>query len=139
MQDRPTLIELLEAVRGFLEREIVPGIADPRLAYQALIAVNALRIAEREAAGEEARLRAELRALEDLLGLPPAAPPADPAGLRRRVAEANRELCGRIRRGDADAGPRRERVLAHVRLSVEEKLRISNPAQLGALLAGEGA
>ena len=78
---------------------------------------------------------AELGALQELLGRSRTDPPGDPALLRRCVLEANRELCERIRQGLADAGPWRQRVLAHVRSAVEEKLRINNPARLEAFLA----
>lgn len=135
MQDRPTGLELLEAVREFLEREVAPTVADPRLKYHLLIAVNVLRIVERELPGETERLSAELGALRELLDLPLPVAPADPELLRQRVLDANRELCDRIRRGLADSGPWRERVLSHVRAAVEEKLRINNPAQLQAPLA----
>ncbi|MFQ5898260.1 MAG: DUF6285 domain-containing protein [Candidatus Methylomirabilia bacterium] len=134
MQDRPTGPELLNTVRDFLEEEVVPGITDRRLKYQILIALNLLRILEREVPGEEGRLRAELDALHDLLGLPRAVQPTDPAALRQRVLEANRQLCERIRRGLADTGPWRQPVFLHVRAAVEEKLRINNPTQLEAVL-----
>lgn len=134
MQDRPTGPELLNTVRDFLEEEVVPSITDRRLKYQILIALNVLRILEREVPGEEGRLRAELDALHDLLGLPRTVQPTDPTALRQRVLEANRELCERIRRGMADTGPWRPLVLLHVRAAVEAKLRINNPTQLEAVL-----
>ena len=141
MQDRPTALELLQAIRALLEEQILPSLSDLRLKYQTLIAINVLRMLEREVPEEEGRLRAELGALQELLDLPRTAPPADAALLRRRVLEANLELCERIRQGLADADPWRQRVLAHVRSAVEEKLRINNPSRLEAFLAeppGEG-
>ena len=135
MQDRPTALELLQAIRDLLEQEILPSLTDARLKYQTLIAINVLRMLEREVPEEEGRLRAELGALQELLDLPRTAPPADAALLRRRVLEANLELCERIRQGLADADPWRQRVLAHVRSAVEEKLRINNPSRLEAFLA----
>ena len=48
--DRPTARELVEATREFLEREILPTLTDPRLRFRALVALNALGIAERELA-----------------------------------------------------------------------------------------
>ena len=51
MSDRPTAPELVEAVREFLEREILPALADHRLKFRTLVALNALGIAERELAG----------------------------------------------------------------------------------------
>ncbi|MBI4638419.1 MAG: hypothetical protein HY727_18935 [Candidatus Rokubacteria bacterium] len=135
MQDRPTALELLRAIRDLLEKEILPALDDLRLRYQTLIAANVLRMLEREIPGEEERLRAELRRLHDLLGLPRAKPPDEAARLRRLVLDANQELTDRIRRGLADTGPWRARVLAHVRAAVEDKLRVNNPRQLEAFLA----
>lgn len=48
MSDRPTAPELVEATREFLEREILPALADPRLRFRTLVAINALGIAQRE-------------------------------------------------------------------------------------------
>ena len=48
MHDRPTPQELAEAVREFLEREILPTIDDHRLKFRTLVAINGLGIAERE-------------------------------------------------------------------------------------------
>lgn len=135
MQDRPTALELLQAIRDLLQKEILPSLTDQRLKYHTLIAINVLRILEREVPDEDARLRAELGALHELLDRPAVVPPSDPALLRRRVLEANRELCERIRQGLADAGPWRGRVLSHVRAAVEEKLRINNPTQLAEFVA----
>ena len=46
--DRPTPEELVEAVREFLEREILPTLDDHRLKFRTLVAINGLGIAERE-------------------------------------------------------------------------------------------
>lgn len=133
MQDRPTATELLEAIRECLEAEIIPALADPRVRYQALIAVHALGILERELPVEDARLRAELTALDELLGRSRPAPPEALDALRAQVLAVNRELSARIRQGQADDGPFRERVLAHLEAVVEDKLLINNPARLDAL------
>ena len=109
MQDRPTTMELLEAVREFLEREVLPALTVHGLKYRTRIALNLLRIVEREIPGREARVR-----------------------------EASHELCERIRAGAADAGPWRARVLAHVGAIVEEKLAINDPQRLEALSRGAG-
>lgn len=133
MQDRPTPDELLAAVRALLERDVLPALTDRGLRYQALIALSALGIVEREAAGEAGRLGTELARLEHLLGLPHVPAPAEPAELRARVIAANRELCDRIRTGEADGDPWRARVLAHLREAVEDKVATSNPARLATL------
>ncbi|HEU0335550.1 MAG TPA: phosphotransferase [Gaiellaceae bacterium] len=46
--DRPAAGELADAVRGFLETEILPALDDPRLRFRTLVAMNALGIVERE-------------------------------------------------------------------------------------------
>lgn len=46
--DRPTPAELSEAVREFLEREILPTLADHRLRFRALVAINGLGILQRQ-------------------------------------------------------------------------------------------
>jgi len=48
VRDRPTASELVEATREFLEREVLPTLADRRLRFRALVAINALGIAQRE-------------------------------------------------------------------------------------------
>ena len=127
MQDRPTTVELIEAVRDFLAGEAVPALPDRSLRYRMRIALHALGIVAREVPAEETRLRAEREALLNLLDLPRPAPPCDPRLLRAWVLEANRALCERILDGAADAGPWRERVLVHLQQVVEEKLEGSNP------------
>ena len=48
MHDRPTALELLEAVTEFLSTEVLPAAADHRLKFRTLVALNALAIATRE-------------------------------------------------------------------------------------------
>ena len=50
MQDRPHAAELAQAVREFIETEVLPGIDDPRLRFRTLVAANGLGILEREIA-----------------------------------------------------------------------------------------
>ena len=46
--DRPEAAELVDAVREFLEQEVLPGLDDQRLRFRMLVAMNALGIATRE-------------------------------------------------------------------------------------------
>jgi len=48
LHDRPTPQELAEAVREFLQAEILPILDDHRLRFRTLVAINGLGIAERE-------------------------------------------------------------------------------------------
>ena len=73
--ERPTPQELTEAIQEFLAGEILPTLADPRLRFRMLVAMNALSIVYRE--------------LEKL-------PAEDDA--------AQRELAARIRAGDVPPG-----------------------------------
>jgi hypothetical protein len=131
MQDRPTAVELLCAVRHFLELEVLPGL-EGRLRFHGLVAANVLAIVAREVAGEETGLVGEWRRLRDLLGGDAAAAPDRLDGLRAGVRELTERLCERIRAGDADDGAFADAVRAHVRATVVEKLRIANPKYLGA-------
>jgi hypothetical protein len=50
MPDRPTALELLEAVNEFLAGEVLPLMDDHRMKFRTLVALNALGIAYRELA-----------------------------------------------------------------------------------------
>jgi hypothetical protein len=53
------------------------------------------------------------------------------AARRRLIVTATEALCERIRRGDADAPPFRDRVIDHVRATVRAKLEVTNPRWIG--------
>jgi len=129
MQDRPTALELLDAVRGFLERDVVPVLDGPRR-FHALVAANVLAIVRRELDGEEDRLLAEWRRIAPLVDDARAAP-SGLAALRTAVRDVTASLAERVRRGDADADPIRTAVRSAVRATVVEKLRVANPRFLG--------
>jgi hypothetical protein len=64
MSDRPTALELLEAVEEFLSSEMLPALDDQRLKFRTLVAMNALGIARRELEADEPGLSEdEIRAL----------------------------------------------------------------------------
>jgi hypothetical protein len=127
MQDRPTYDELLAAIERFLDDEIVPNTPGSR-GFHARVAANAVRTIRRELEATDEQLAAEWAGLDGLLGR--AERPDSRPALPDAVASRNAELCERIRAGEADRGPFRERVLAHARRTVEDKLRVSNPALL---------
>lgn len=126
MQDRPDARELLEAVRGFLEEQVVP-VLDGTRQFHARVAVNVLRIVARELELGDASLRLEWRRLADLLDEPTAEEPGDAAALRTAVHTLNATLAERIRAGDADREPWRRRVVAYLRASADDRLAIANP------------
>ncbi|GAA4705697.1 hypothetical protein GCM10023215_52140 [Pseudonocardia yuanmonensis] len=108
VHDRPTIDELLDAVTGFLREELAPP--DPRTAYLAKVAANALTIARRElrlGPGQRAEHRARLLALG---------------------CADDGELAARIRDGALPAdGPD---VVAAVRASVTAQVVVANPRYL---------
>jgi hypothetical protein len=126
MQDRPTAIELLDAVREFLEHDVLPTL-EGRTRFHGLVAANVLAIVARELAGEETALVAEWRRLRDLLGVDETRPPGRLDGLRAAVRALTERLVERIRAGDADQGSFADAVRAHLRMTVVEKLGIANP------------
>jgi hypothetical protein len=126
MQDRPAADELTEAVSQFLLEELAPALGDPRLRFRTLIAANLMAIVTRELRAGDAPLRAEWRALAELLGRRDA-PPADADALRAAIDAMGRELRARIRAGDADAGPWGEAARAYAEAAVIARLQIANP------------
>lgn len=123
LDERPTAAELIAAVADFIEQKAAPQL-DAHTAFHAKVAVNALRIVQREVerelragqagssadAAELARLRA-LCATDD--------------GVEATVAALNRELCDRIADGriPADGAALRQ----HLMQSVLERMAVDSP------------
>jgi Domain of unknown function (DUF6285) len=89
MQDRPTAIELLETVAGFLEDELMPTLDGPA-SYRTRVAVNLLKILAREALLGPDAIARECELLSDLLRVGYVSDPQllDPQLLNRRLATA---------------------------------------------------
>ena len=118
MNDRPTAAELVDAVRHFLEAELLPTLTDARQRFQTLIAANVLAIAGRELATEADHLREEWSQLGGA---------ALPVNLRAAVEECNRTLCARIRAGHYDDTDAFRSLAATLRKIVTRKLEVANP------------
>ena len=129
MQDRPNVTELLAAVRAFLDADVVPNLSGRRR-FHALVAANVLAIVERELVRDEERVLDEWRSLARLLDVTVDPPPRLEL-LKSGVRDLEEQLTERIRAGEADAGDFAERVRAHLRATVLDKLRIANPKYLG--------
>ena len=126
MQDRPTVIELLEALSAFLREEVAPRV-DAGLRFKALVGANVAGIVAREIALGPAQDRAELARLCALLGEDAARCGDD--DVAARVKALSSELCRRIEQGEADSGSWRTELLAHLRATVSAKLEVDNPKQ----------
>jgi hypothetical protein len=117
LHDRPTVGEILQAVRAYLTDEVAKT-EDRRARFRALIAANVLGVAERELAAAERDAEAEEKAL-GALGLT-----AGSADERRRA------LCADIRAGKYDEPRRFAPALDYAAAMVERKLAVSNPRYL---------
>lgn len=129
MQDRPSVDELLEAVAGFLQDDVMPNTSG-RISFHARVATNVLQMLRRELANEEEHLDREWRGLDGLLG--EAQRPASLAAARTELVQRNDALCQRIRDGAADDNAFRQPLLAHLRIVMRDKLAVSDPKVLGA-------
>jgi hypothetical protein len=126
MNDRPSATELIEAVLGFLEAELIPSVSDPRLRFHALVAANVLAISLRELAGEEEQLREECRLLAPLLGAA-AEEPHGCAERRETMRRLNEQLCEAIRAGAFDEPGKFTELAGLLRALVVRKLEVANP------------
>jgi hypothetical protein len=125
MGDRPTKLELLEAVRRFLDEELSPELEGVHR-FHALVASNALAIVSREIELERPHLHSQFERLATLLGRTDQ-PPDDLAALDTAVDAMEEEVCRRIREGAAEVTEFRERVLEHARATTSERLAVANP------------
>ena len=119
MSDRPSASELADAVREFLEAEVLPAAGDPRLRFRVLVAANALSILKRELELGDELLGEEIALLRPLCGAPPS------GTLREQARALSAELSRRIRRGDVPRG-----TLDVLRRIAELKLRVASPRYL---------
>lgn len=137
MADRPTLLELIDAVRGHLESQIIPAIkSDPKLYFQTLVAVNVLRVSEREVMLRYVHLGAAWTRL-DALTDDSEPMPAHPADVEHAYAARERALCAAIRAGEYESGGRhadqRRALFDHLMASTRDALAIANPKLLETL------
>jgi len=107
--DIPSAAALVEAVREFLERDVMES-TEGRVKFHARVAVNVLRMVERELSLGAAQARQHADGLA-ALGL----------GSEGALADAIRS---------ADLDDRRDEVLAFVIETVRSKLEVANPAYL---------
>lgn len=107
--DRPTAVELLEALHEWMERDLLPGV-DGRLQFHTRVAINMIDIVRREldlGPDQEARHQEVL----STFGM------SDDA-----------ELAAAIRSGEFDS--HLLEVLNRLRPVVEDKVRVANPRYL---------
>ena len=130
MYDRPSATELIEAARQHLEMNVIPAVKDinHKIYFQTLVAINVLRIVEREMALSRAHDRAAWERLDALLG--ESETPDSRESWAEALAQRNAELCAAIRAGkhDTDAS-----LFEHLMMTTYEQLEVANPKYLQAL------
>src|SRR5262249_59335877 len=102
MQDRPTALELLAAVRGFLEEDLGPAL-EGRRRFHALVAANVLRILERELGGEEELLGRQWERLPAPFGVDGSEEPQAPRAPRPAVPGPETRVPAAVRSAGARA------------------------------------
>ena len=116
MQDRPTAAELVEAVREFLERDVITTV-EGRVAFHTRVALNVLATVQRELELGTAHDNAQRARLIELLDHD-----GDTVVLERELTRAIR--------ADTLSPHLRQRATHHIRESVREKLLVANPKYL---------
>ena len=116
MMDQPSILELVAAVRDFLEQRAMPELKG-HTAFHARVAANALGIVARELEHGGASTEAERARLAALLGHDGA------------LMDLNRELCARIR--DGGIGLDTKGFAEHLALTTRDKVAIDQPSYGG--------
>jgi hypothetical protein len=116
MMDQPSMLELVDAVREFLEKRAMPELKG-HTAFHARVAANALGIVSRELSLGPKSLNDERERLSGLLGI------------EGSLEELNRELCRRIR--DGKLGPDTPALREHLTVSTQAKVAIDQPSYSG--------
>jgi hypothetical protein len=134
MYDRPSAIELLQASRGHFETQILPlaKAHNFKLYFQTLVAINVIRIVEREIELGSMHAQAQDVRLMALLGQNHEVP-RDSARLKARVIANNTSLCQQIRKGEHDDTDSKSDLFDHLLQTSIEQLTVANPKFLGAL------
>ena len=133
MYDRPTLTELLIAARHHFEQKVVPVTkqTNRQLYFQTLVAINVLKIVEREYNIRPFHLRAEWTRLNMVIGkdMPEISNDDD---LEVAIQIANKKLCERIRAGEFDDD---YALFEHLKARTIEQLEVANPKFMQAIHA----
>lgn len=116
MMDQPSMFELVDVVRAFIEQRVMPELKG-HTAFHARVAANALGIVSRELKLGPAATLEEKKRLALLLGHDGS------------LEELNRELCSQIRGGTI--GLETKDLKEHLDLTTRDKVAIDQPSYSG--------
>jgi len=111
--NRPNVSELVESVREMMEYLLLHKLVDKSQVYHTRVAVNVLKIVERELAQGGSFTQLELQSLQHLLGM------------SGELSDLNDELVARINQGEFDR--ENTELTAHFLRTVTAKVAIDNP------------
>ena len=114
--DRPTPVEILQAIEGFLQEKVAPQV-DKHTQFHLKVTANLLRLLQREWNQADVLEQAELARLQALLG-----------SESEDVAALNLQLCDAIRGGKLALG--NATLVEHLQQTTAAKLAIDNPKYL---------
>lgn len=135
MLDQPSISQLLQAVRGYLQNGVIsPNQAEGKQPEAALLAIRILSMVEREIQMDADHLKAEWARLNFVQNITPPIP-ADPNEAKAALTERNRKLCEEISAGRYDYAPGRAALFEHLLVTTRAQLEVSNPDFLQALAA----
>src|SRR5262245_4376102 len=133
MNDKPSVNELLEAAYQHLETQVAPVLHDDRkLYYQTLVAINVLKIIQRELQHGNEHLKEEWTRLNFVQNLTTPYPD-DADEVLPALSERNRKLCEEIDAGRYDYMPARAALFEHLLVTTRKQLEVANPRYLEAL------
>jgi hypothetical protein len=127
MGERPTAVELLEAVCATLAEEVLPQVPH-ELRYSLRMAANAIGIALRDLVGGEEADRQEAASAAALYGETMTEEAG--ASAAELVQRLNRRLAGEIRAGRFDPPDREAALRRHLMRAASARTAIGNPKAL---------
>ncbi|MCI0709476.1 MAG: DUF6285 domain-containing protein [Chloroflexi bacterium] len=125
MYDKPSLDELLAAVQVHLEENVIPAVKENRkLYFQTLVAINLLKVSQRELDLASGHLQAEWQRITGLLEIDKPFPIHLDAA-RAQLATFNAALIEKIRNGEFDKNA--QDLIHHLKAITIEQLETANP------------
>ncbi|MGB1069325.1 MAG: DUF6285 domain-containing protein [Henriciella sp.] len=118
MHDQPSVIELLQAVKNFINDTAAPNLTG-HAAFHAKIASNVIDIIMRDISARPENDRREIQQLQALLE----------AEGQNDLAELNRILCERIRTGEITGA--NDDLMAHLKAAAISQIKVDQPRYSG--------
>ena len=132
MYDQPTASELIDAVQSHLEQSVIPAVRQNRkLYFQTLVAINVLKIVNRELDLREVHL-AQFWASLNVVQNSDEPLPASTHEAHERIEARNKALCQAIRAGQY-SGEQWNLLFEHIESVTIKQLEVANPKFLQVL------